>query len=143
MPSRLTVGQRLTALWATCLMTAAIAFVLYAFFIALVQVFFWLKLGRWYAAPLREVFFQPVEGLTLSAAPFDPLPHFALAGTAFDNWLREPTQWVGVSKIVNWLLGSSAHFAIFALAILSTALGSYIGDQADRVAKRIQSQPLS
>ena len=119
-----TIQQKAPALCAGCLFGIGPILLLYAALILALQVFFWLRIGEWYSAPLHEVFFPPVTGLTLSAAPLNPLPHFSLTGTAFENWLIAPTQWVGVSRIVDWLLAnSSVHEALFVLAILAVAIG--------------------
>jgi hypothetical protein len=138
-----TFQQKVFALSAGCLFTLAPILLLYAAFILALQVFFWLQTGHWYSAPLSEVFFPPIGELTLSTAPLNPLPQFGLRGTPFESWLGAPTQWVGVSKIIVWLLFNvSAHAALVVLAFVSAFLAIWISGHVDNQAARLaKSQP--
>ena len=75
--------------------------------VGIYQIYFWLKFGNWLELPLNYILYITPE--------------------SFSDWVYFPTEWIGISNIVRWVLTHSPiSIVVFLLGLTILISGEYI-----------------
>ena len=113
----------------------ATVLVLFSFIYPLSQIAYFLWTGEWVKIPVLYIFISPdYSSIQTEISPLTLVPTYIHGRW---NWIENPTSWLGVYKILYWILEFVPLWILWLCAgWLTAAAGSGLSDEVSKAEKK-------